>query len=168
MHVVGAQTKAKRLVNQEECGVLDLGNHMNITAKHCQVAAQDCQNIWHSHSLIFVSDENIMKVLLTTSVLWLSLFSFLADSKSLYTNHTTAKKSKYAFNIWCSLRGWEKNGTWFRNTKFKYYKHFYRTASSHQDTMSPKLKRNIWHAKVICWRNFSPVHVRGFSLAICS
>lgn len=52
MHVVCAQTKAKKLVNQEEYCVVDLGNHMNITGEHCQVAAHACQNIWHLYSLI--------------------------------------------------------------------------------------------------------------------
>lgn len=51
MHIVCVQTKAKRCVNQEEYCVMDLGNHMNVSAKHWQVAAQDYQNIQHSYPL---------------------------------------------------------------------------------------------------------------------
>lgn len=49
--IVCAQTKAKRHVNQEKYRVVDLGNHMDITAKHWQVAAQVSQNIQHLYSL---------------------------------------------------------------------------------------------------------------------
>lgn len=50
MRTVFAQTKTRRYVNQDY-SIMDLGNHMNIAAKHWQVAAQEFQNIQHSYSL---------------------------------------------------------------------------------------------------------------------
>lgn len=157
--------KPRGLLIKEYC-VMDLGKHMNITAEHCQAAAQDCQNIWHLYSWIL----SVMKQ--SWRCFWLPLFcecllSFPAANKSLSTNHKTAKKFKRAFSIWCSLELKEK---WhlLQKHKIQTSQTFYRSASSHQDTISPKLKRNIWYTKVLCWRNFLPVHIRGLSQAIWS
>lgn len=159
MDVVYAQTKAKRLVNKEKYCVMDLGNHMNITVEHCQVVAQGCQNIWHLYSLIL----SVMKQ--SWRCYWQPLFcdflSFPAASKSLSTNHTTAKKFKYALSIWCSLWGWRKNWHLIQKHKFKHCKYF---TELQVHTKIPCLQK-LWHAKVLYWSYFFPVHITGLSWA---
>lgn len=125
MHIVCAQTKAKRHVNQEDYCDMDLWNHLSITAKYWQVPAQDSQNIQHSYSL------SLPMMKQSWGCFWPPLFwdflSFLSQlmAKSCIQTIWLQRNSNMlsAFGAGTPVWGWRRRGTWFRSTKCKYCRH---------------------------------------------
>lgn len=82
------------------------------------------------------------------------LFSSI-EGEALLTNHTTAKKFKYAFNNCVAMPVHKAEGKVAVDSeahRCKCYQHRMGLQSSHQDTTSTELERIILEANFLCYR----------------
>lgn len=145
------------LTKREYC-VIDVGNNMNITAKHWQIATQHSQNTCHLYSFTLPVMKQSRGCFWQPVFCFFSVLSFPTGSWTQHTIHITTKKFSCAFNSWCwcaSLDGWKQVAIYSEAHRCKCYKHCM-DCKVHTRTRCLQKKREVF-----CKLNF-PV-VEGLS-----